>query len=367
MRGLVSAFSRSLPRMDRPAPTRYPAPMTNDAPTPVVLQPEAQLPAGTRIWMLASGKVGHEVNCLGVIRALGVEPVIKQVRPRPFFDRLAPYGPLDPQDLPGRPGGALEGPFPDIAIASGRVTVPYLRALKRASGARVFTAFMQDPRWSRGACDMIWVPEHDALRGANVLATLTSPHHLRPSALASARATPDPRVSRLTAPRLAMVLGGPSAGHTFEPADTRALVELARTALAAGYSVMVTPSRRTPAPVIAGLAEALAGEPQERAFVWDGTGDNPYVQMLAHADSLVVTGDSVNMLGEASATGAPLHVYEPTGGNAKMTRFIDRLVAEGAARRWAGALETWSYTPIDATALIARALVARYAAFRAAD
>ena len=345
--------------MDRLAPTRYPGAMSNE-------QPEASLPAGTTVWMLASGKVGHEVNCLGVIRALGVDPVLKPVRPRPFFDRLAPYGPLDPQDRPGRAGGALEGPLPDIAIASGRVTVPYLRALKRASGGTVFTAFMQDPRWSRGACDMIWVPEHDALRGDNVLATLTSPHHLRPSALAAARATPDPRVARLAAPRLAMVLGGPSAGHSFEPADTRALAGIARTALAAGYSVMVTPSRRTPPQVIAGIAEALAGEAADRAFVWDGTGDNPYVQMLAHADALVVTGDSVNMLGEAAATGRPVHVYEPTGGNPKMTGFIDRLVAEGAARRWAGRVETWSYAPIDATALIAHDLSARYAAFRAA-
>ena len=40
-------------------------------------------------------------------------------------------------------------------------------------------------------------------------------------------------------------------------------------------------------------------------MVWDGQGDNPYFGMLALADLIVVTQDSVSMISEAAATTAP--------------------------------------------------------------
>ena len=39
----------------------------------------------------------------------------------------------------------------DIVFAAGRVTVPYLRYLRRVSGGRTFTMFLQDPRTGLGA------------------------------------------------------------------------------------------------------------------------------------------------------------------------------------------------------------------------
>ena len=85
---------------------------------------------------------------------------------------------------------------------------------------------------------------------------------------------------------------------------------------------------------------------------------------FAQADAIVVTGDSVNMVGEACATGAPVHVYEPSGGSPKITRFIDRLIDAGAVRRWSGKLEEWSYQPVDATREIAEEAARRYLSHR---
>jgi hypothetical protein len=91
------------------------------------------LPAGTRAWVLGSGKIGHEVNCLGVAHELGLDPELRAVRPRLLFQAMAPFGPIDPRDAPRHAGASLRGPFPDIVFASGRTTVPYLRHLKKAS------------------------------------------------------------------------------------------------------------------------------------------------------------------------------------------------------------------------------------------
>ena len=335
--------------------------MTSHPSKPPAAPPSA-LPPGTTAWVLASGKVGHEVHCIGIARELGLEPLLKQVAPRALFGALSPFGPIDPRDSAKRPGSLLAPPFPDIVFAAGRVTVPYLRHLRRASGGRTFTVFLQDPRTGAGTADMLWVPEHDKLRGENVVVTLTSPHPLRPHVLEAARRNPDPRLAALPHPRVAMVLGGPSAHHRFEDKDMAALVRIASDLAASGCGVMVTPSRRTPASLTKALAQALEGHP---AFVWDGTGDNPYAAIIALADSIVVTGDSVNMVGEALVAGVPVQVYEPSGGHPKIAGFIEKLVQAGHVRRWAGGLERWDNPPLDATSLIAGEIARRYGAFRA--
>ena len=104
----------------------------------------------------------------------------------------------------------------------------------------------------------------------------------------------------------------------------------------------------------------------QRAFVWNGEGDTPYAQIIAHADALVVTADSVNMMGEAIVTGMPVHVYEPSGGHPKISAFLAKLVEAGWVRPWKGQLESWTYEPVDATGIIAAEVARRYAAFRTA-
>ncbi len=300
------------------------------------------------VCVLGSGRIGHEVNARGVAEALGWPFEFRPVSPRYLYGRLAPWGPVDLHD----PAGG--GEAPDIVIASGRVTVPYARAWKRAGA---FVVFLQDPRWARREMDLIWVPEHDALRGANVMATLTSPHPFSAACLAAARITPDPRLAALPTPRCALALGGPGGALGFTPADLAALAGAVRAVRAQGFCVMATPSRRTP-PDLAAVVRASVGD----GFFWDGSGDNPYLAILALADAVLVTGDSANMVGEATATGAPVHVFEPTGGRSgKLSRFIDALVARGAARRWAGRIEGFSYKPLDSSGEIAAEIKRRFA------
>ncbi len=317
---------------------------------------------GARVLILSSGMIGHEMNCLGVAEALGAPYEKIVVTPRRLFSALSPYGPLDPKDRPDRPGTILSPPHPDIAIASGRATVPYLRALKRAGGRSLFAVFLQDPRYARREFDLIWTPLHDRLAGRNVVATLTSPHPFSAARLHGFRKTPDPRLIALPAPRAAVLLGGPSGAHDFSPNDLQRLAEAVAAIAAQGYSVMATPSRRTPPALIEAARRGLGKAEAQRAFLWDGAGDNPYGQMLAHADAILVTGDSVNMIGEAVSTGAPVHLFEPSGGGRRIDAFVAALEQKGAVRRFAGRIEKFAYEPIDSSAAIARAIAERFAA-----
>ena len=313
------------------------------------------LPPGTALWTLASRR-GNEVICAGVAGALGVEARVVRLAPRRLFERLAPWGPVDPADRQGPP-------FPDIALASGRAAVPYLRDLKRRS-PETFAVFLQDPRAFRSRFDLIWAPAHDRLVAANAFSTLTSPHPISLARLAQARAAPPAALAALAAPRLALLVGGDSRHHRFAAHDIEALGAAAAGALAQGWSVMATTSRRTPPELAARLAAVMAQATAGRGYLWDGSGDNPYVALLACADAILVTGDSANMVGEAAASGAPVHVYEPSGGSTKLTAHLEGLIGAGAARRWRGAIESWRPAPIDATPLIAAEIARHYAVFR---
>ncbi len=311
--------------------------------------PAAELTA----WVITDGKAGDEVQCIGVAEALGAHVELRRIAPRPPLVWFMPWGPIDPREAPHRPGSPLAPPFPDIAIASGRRAIPYLRALRHAAGPQTFTVILKDPRTGAESADLIWVPGHDKLRGPNVIVTPTAPHRVRASDLEALRTRPDPRLARLRAPRAAVLVGGDSRHHRFSSDDIARFLSQLEAMAHSGHALMITASRRTP-PALSSALAALAG--RTGGFFWDGSDTNPYKAILALADHVVVTADSTNMVGEAAVTGRPLLVFEPSGGHAKVSAFVHELIREGVAHPFQGRAEGATYAPIDATPLIAAAI-----------
>jgi mitochondrial fission protein ELM1 len=317
------------------------------------------LPPSTTCWVLSDGKAGDEVQCVGVAEALGLTPEIRRVAPGAPWVWAMPWGPIPPGDRPGRPKSPLTPPFPDIAIASGRRTVAYLRHLRRASRGRTFTVFLKDPRTGPGTADLIWVPEHDALRGPNVLHTLTSPHRITPQRLAEAADNLPPALAALPRPKAALLLGGDSRHYRFTSDNIARFTSQVAELAGSGVAIMATASRRSPAALVEGIRAVLA---RHGGYFWDGTGDNPYLALLATADGIVVTADSVNMVGEACATGRPVLVFEPTprpgGSTDRIRSFVSSLVSVGAVRFFQGRLESYAYESLNSTPVIAAAITA---------
>jgi len=314
-------------------------------------------------WVLTDGKAGDQGQCLGITDALGLIPEIRRVAPRAPFFWLMPWGAIDPRDTPRRPSSPIAPPFPDLLVASGRRAVPYVRAIKRASKGRTFTVFLKDPRTGAGAADLIWVPDYDAIHGPNVIRTLTSPHRVSAERLAAARANPDPRLAALPHPRVAVLAGGHSRHLRYTKDDIRRFIaQLTHLARTDAY-LMATASRRTPP----ALRDALVRLTTEHGgFFWDGTGENPYVALLALADAVVVTADSANMVGEAAATGAPVLLFELPGAYAKHRAFFKVLERCGAVKPFTGRLEAYTYEPLDSTPAIAQAVASGLARHRRA-
>jgi mitochondrial fission protein ELM1 len=320
---------------------------------------------GRRGWIISDGRAGNDVQLRGVFDALGLPYEIKRVAPRAPFKWLAPWGPISPAERFAAPGSPFAPPFPDFAIAAGRRTTPYLRALKRSAGNKVFTIILQHPGVGLKAADLFWVPRHDTLHGPNVIKTLTSPHSFTERRLAGLRRTIPPAIAALARPRVAVMLGGSNGVYSFTPQALARLSAWLKDLSQRGAGLMITPSRRTEAKILDAVRGAIAGT---NAYLWDMSGSNPYPDFLAHADVFIATADSVNMTGEPCATGKPVYVFYPDAArlsaNAKKFREFHReLEASGATRPLPGIpapLQTWAYEPVNSSEFIAYQIAERW-------
>lgn len=301
-------------------------------------------------WVLSDGKAGDELQCLGVVQTLG-NYVIKRIKPRQPWKLFMPFGPIDPGEASGKPLSPIRPPFPDCVIASGRCSVPYLRYLKKQSGGRIFTVYLKDPRTGAQSADLIWAPSHDKIDGSNVIKTLTPPHRISQERLKEARLNPDQRLSPEKKRKVAVLVGGNSRHHHFSDDNIRHFItDLEKLAQQDCY-LMITVSRRTPQALLTALQNLAERYPD--IFLWDGTGDNPYISLLALAEWVIVTTDSYNLVGEAAASGAPLLLFRPDGGHLKFDEDIRALKNLGIAHDFSGELTGASYEPVDSTPLIA--------------
>jgi mitochondrial fission protein ELM1 len=314
-------------------------------------------------WIITDGKAGDLAQCNGVAEAMGLTPSRRVVKPGAPFTWLMPRGPIDPREGPLKPGSPIAPPYPDILITSARRTIPYVRAVKRLSGGRTFTIILKDPRTGARTADFIWTPAHDPLRAPNVMTTLVSPHGVTRAALEEARLNPPGPIAALPGRRVAVLVGGNSRHHRFKPEDITRFVQNLNQLAASGVALMGSRSRRTPEALAVMVGETFA---RSGGWWWDGNGPNPYIALLANADAIVVTADSVNMIGEAAATGKPVLVFEPSGGHRKIGKFLDALADHGVVHRFDGNLVGQPYEPLDSTRAIAEAALEAYRAFRKA-
>lgn len=313
-----------------------------------------------RAWVLSDGKAGHLAITTGVAEAMGLDYRIIPVAPRGLRRIFAPWAPVNPAKRAGAETSPFRPPWPDFVFAAGRTTIPYLRSIHWNAPRETFTVAFQDPRTGPRTADLIWVPEHDRLRGANVITTPTAPHRFSREALMKLRQSIPPAMAGLPSPKLAVLLGGPSGAYNFTKQDVVRLTALLASAASTGATLLMTVSRRTPPDLKQALGEAIKNGPH---MFWQGEGNNPYPYFLATADLFLATADSVNMAGEAAATGRPLYIFHPSGGKSKFGRFHETLQRLGISREAPEIFErfdSWSYEPLHAAEQVAGEILQRW-------
>ena len=314
-----------------------------------------------KVWILTDGKAGHANQCLGLAGALGVKPEIKRITPTFPWSKLPPQlwqnaiGVSDPD------GNLLTPPWPDILIAAGRQTVAPALAIKSANSNRTFCVQVQDPVARRRRFDVIIAPLHDRLSGDNVVKTVGALTGITRPKLDEAAAGLSATLAPLPRPLISVLIGGSNKQYRMTKKSMTELAHgLRRLSIDDGAGLAITTSRRTNNQNEAHLRLALCGLDN---WIWDGQGDNPYLGLLALADAIVVTADSVSMVSEACTTGKPVFVASLEGGSGKFDVFHDHLRSSGITRPFNGAFETWSYDALRDTEMVADEVARRYDAF----
>ncbi len=236
--------------------------------------------------------------------------------------------------------------LPDGPIVSAGGTAAVVAAALRSDARPVVQ--IQHPRIDPAKFDVIVVNRHDGLSGANVITTRTALHRATPARLAAAAEEWRPRLAHLPRPLVAVLVGGSNGRFRLDGGVASRLAgQLALMMRADHAGLALTPSRRTAPDARAAFERALA---PEGAWVWDMQGENPYFGMLALADAIVVTEDSVSMVSEAAATSAPV-LLAPLPGRSRRIRLFNRLLQQdGRLRPFNGRLEMWPVRSIDDTA-----------------
>src|SRR6266542_1567635 len=215
------------------------------------------------VWVLHDGKAGMASQALGLAEATGFPFVEKRLSVRRPWAWLPPQLWAAPLRAVSEAGGALAPPWPDLVIGCGRHTAMPALAIRRASGGHTFAAQIQDPRVGRNEFDLLFVPEHDRLRGPRIRVTRGAIHRVTAARLA-AELHRFPRLASLPRPILGVLIGGSNRSYRLDldrlAAIASAIAGILRTG---GGSAVVTPSRRTGAAGIALLRQRLAGLPAE--------------------------------------------------------------------------------------------------------
>ena len=264
------------------------------------------------------------------------------VRPPMFFSLLPPTLAAKLSSSPDSNSESAE-----IAIGCGaRAQAALIR--RRQSGA--FAICIQRPRGGEKHFDAVVAPRHDYSadeiadiengRRRGVFLTLGAVGEVTHSTLSARRDSARRRFesfgNKFGNKFIGALIGGDNRAYRLSPSLLAEQLQAA--ADKSGAALLITPSARTDAAVRRTLRESFGG----RHYVWDGAGNNPYLDILAAADGLCATADSVNMISEACAAGKSvclLPMLQKGGWRAaraakKFARFHSEIVGGGWAKFW---------------------------------
>lgn len=309
-------------------------------------QPGAMNPRSC--WLISENLGGLLSQARGLAEVAGIAAGEK------LFSPGFPWSWLAPRLWPWPAGVAgLRPPYPELLIGCGGNAAAVLASL-RGQARRVI---IQHPRMDPRRFDFVITAPHDGLTGENVFVARTALHGMTPR-LPAARAAWEARFSTLPRPLVAVLVGGSNGRFRLDAEVAEGIAaDLLGMMRGDKAGLMLTPSRRTTPEVRAVFQRVLA---PEGAWIWDMAGENPYVGMLASADAILVTEDSVSMVSEAVATAAPVMVISLPGKSRRIRAFTGGLIETGRVRPYRGRLDMWPVTPLDDTAAAAEAMRARF-------
>jgi hypothetical protein len=289
-----------------------------------------------RCWVVTDGKAGMENQALGLAEALGTDIVVKRIVLRSPWRELSPYLRCGLKYCFSPKGDLLLSPWPDLVVATGRPSILPALYIKQMSQNKTKIIYIQNPKISPTLMDVVIVPKHDRLRGKNVVQTNGAMHRITEETLVRGQEQ-FRHFSKLPSPRLVVLFGGSNGSYELKASTMLSLMTRLK-AFQEKYqgSLLISPSRRTDEESLKVLDQF---KNQKNVYIWDGKGDNPYFGLLAWADSLFVTCESVSMISEVCSTDKSVYLLRLPGHNKKFEFFHQSMIDLGRLQWFEGEKE----------------------------
>ena len=277
-------------------------------------------------WVFTDGRQGHDIQSLTLANAIS-----DQVEAH-AFSLSQPWLALAPRLLPWMKHGIQwhnqqpdwSATHPQLIITAGRRAAAVGRFItNQLRTAQLSCRHIQilNPHGNPAHYDLLLVPEHDLCDGPQMLSFRGSIHPYTRQWHSQQQDTAG------HGQYLALMLGQP--GTEYWSGDFSRELNIIRTAFS-GTPLFLCGSPRLAATASESIKTLLHSG--DRTWFSDADGINPYLSLLAHAQKIFVTADSINMVNEALASPRPkslLAINAPT--TARHRRFIEQVAADFCA------------------------------------
>jgi len=232
-----------------------------------------------------------------------------------------------------------------VIISCGRKSVIPSIALKKRLGSQIFNIHVQDPKVSFEHFDLIVSPEHDRLKGENIINTTGAIHYLTKKEINDNSKylgiEKDKRKELV-----AFIIGGPNKYYNYSEKQIHELFNKVKTLFTPDkFKIIVIPSYRTPENILKIAFNTFSNN----NHVVKDIDKKAYLSALAISNYIVVTCDSTSMISEAAMTGKPVYIammksFKPTG---RFKKFYSQLKDLGITRELEDRVESWSYNSLN--------------------
>ena len=290
--------------------------------------------------LLTQGMHGMVSQTEGLAKALKLNFKHKKIKLKPFWNLIPPkLTPISENLL-------TEKFICDckIVISCGRKSVIPSVALKKRFGNEIFNIHIQDPKVSFKHFDLIICPDHDNIKGDNVLTTQGSIHYLTKKEISE-----NSKYLKLNKEKkkiVSFVIGGPNKYYNYSEDQIHFMFNKIKNLFTPDkFKIVIIPSYRTPERVIKKAFNTFGFN----HLVIKQVDKKAYLGSLAIADYIIVTCDSTSMISEAAVTGKPVYtaMMKPTKSIRRFNRFFTQFKELGIIKELADNIDSWSYDKLD--------------------
>ena len=235
----------------------------------------------------------------------------------------------------------------NIVISCGRKSVIPSIYLKNKLKSKIINIHIQDPKVSLKNFDFVIAPEHDGLRGNNVLTTKGAIHYVTKDELVLSQNYLRPKVD----PKkkiVSFIIGGPNKYYNYDDSIINNIFQkIIKNFLEKNYQAIIIPSMRTPKKIIEKTQKYF----DKYQIVIPNVDKKAYLSSLQLADHIIVTCDSTSMISEAALTGKPIYVAQmpPKKNNKRFKDFFKLFQSLNIIKNLEASVEEWNYKKLDET------------------